>query len=156
MSYKSMKPTTLKIVMQDFMSSLAALVSIVIIITLVIMLIQTPPHQQANGFWEAMGLFFGIVVVCGLILYWRIPRRVRAIHAKWDRSIPAEADILSLQDVGAGRYRQRVLRYRYEYEGKIYEKGTNVGRNWQPGKNTIHILVDPEEPDKALVTTFYA
>jgi Na+/melibiose symporter-like transporter len=155
LQYKPAPPNALKVGMQDTLTTFAAIIGIVIAITLVIMLIQTPSSQQNNGFWEVMALFAVIAVVGFVVAGVRATSRARNIQAMWERGVMETARVLSIKDVGFGRTRQRILRYSYAYNGKTYEKGTSVNRNWSAPGEELSILVDPQNPDDALLLFKY-
>jgi hypothetical protein len=132
LQYKPDPPNALKVGVQDTITTAGALIGIIIVIALGLMLIQTPASQQRNDFWEVMAVFAGIAVLCFIVAAVRVNSRLRSIHAMWERGVMETAHIVSMQDIGFGRTRQRIMRYSYTYNGKTYEKGTSVNQRWSP------------------------
>ncbi|MEM9953180.1 MAG: DUF3592 domain-containing protein [Chloroflexota bacterium] len=153
---KPAPPTLLKVSLNDFIVSLSGILGISVLVGMIIMIFQTPARDRENGFWEAVGVMVLIALVCLAVMAWRAWQRQKAVHRAWEEGTLTTGTILSVQDVGFGRNRQRVLRYSYQYNGQDYEAGTNVKRNWQPSGDTISLIVDPQKPEKPFLVFQYA
>lgn len=155
MNEKPPKPSMLKIALQDSWTVGAGLFGIIVAGVVIFMIIQTPARDRIGGFWAAMGLFAAIAGACFAFIAWHLPQRSRHVYDVWERGILGTAKLLSVKDIGMRRTRQRVIRYQYNYESQVYEKGDNVKLTWHPTDEELDIIIDPQDPDTALLVILF-
>ncbi|QPC82325.1 hypothetical protein G4Y79_22000 [Phototrophicus methaneseepsis] len=155
MPKKPSSPNIIRVASQDMLTSLAALFSVVLLISAVAFFFQIAQEQERGFLWQFFTLILGLLMVSVIVLAWRLPRQMHYIQQKWTRGIVGQACVVELEDTGRGHHRQRVLRYRFEYLGKVYEKTVYINPKWRPSRNTLDILIDPLEPDESLLTILY-
>lgn len=156
MNDKPALPSMLKIGLQDTISVIIVFLILGLPFGLVGLFLETSARNRNSEFWSVVAIVVIAILISVALLVWRLRHKQAKIHGLWARGIVDTATIISVQDVGGGRYRQRVLRYSYVYEDKTYTKGTQVGRKWTPPSETLPIMIDPQNPDKSLLIFQYS
>lgn len=152
MQLKPPPPNLFRIAVQDTIGAFVGVIAVGMLITAVPLFALTPAENRDTGFWLMMAAVAGIFLLCLAVLIWRLPKRRRYILEKWQRSIPCTATVIAIKVEGAGKEQRRFLHFEYDYRGKTYKNIEYISRYWKIQEDdTVNILVDPEEPDQALL-----
>ncbi|MCA9884338.1 MAG: hypothetical protein KC708_15255 [Anaerolineae bacterium] len=155
MKEKPSPPSMARVALQDTIAVIAGMIGGIALVVLIIVFLTTPENERYDDFGQVMGVLSGIVVVCVIILIWRVPLKLRQLHAQWQRGVMGKAAVTSLDDIGVGRYRRRYLRYAFDYKGSTYKQSIMVGQNWRPRSQELDVLIDPEHPEKSILLLKY-
>ncbi|MAU12235.1 MAG: hypothetical protein CL607_20605 [Anaerolineaceae bacterium] len=152
MSLKPPPPNLLRIALQDTIGAFAGVIAVGMLITAVPLFLLSSTENRDTGFWVMMAAVAGIFLLCLVVLIWRLPRRRRYIHEKWQRSLLRRATVVAIKVEGAGREQRRYLHFEYEYQGKTYTNIEYINRFWKIEEGaSVDILIDPEDPGRALL-----
>lgn len=152
MQLKPPPPNLFRVAIQDTIGAFVGVIGVGMLITAVPLFVLTPAENRDAAFWLMMAAVAGIFLLCLVVLIWRLPRRRRYIHDKWQRSIACTGTVVAIKVEGIGKEQRRFLHFEYDYQGKTYKNIEYISRYWEIDEGAkVEILVDPEEPDQALL-----
>lgn len=152
MQLKPPPPNLLRIAIQDTIGAFAAVIAVGMLITAVPFFVLIPAENRDNSFWVMVAGVAGIFLLCLVVLIWRLPKRRRYIHEKWQRSIACTGTVVAIKVEGIGKEQRRFLHFEYDYQGETYKNIEYISRYWDIEADAkVEILVDPEDPDHALL-----